>query len=153
MKKFVSFRMVALAAAVAFCACASLVKAAPADLNLRAQLVWGTNKDKPDNPNLKEVDTKVTDKLRGVFKWKSYFEVNQLNFTVGTSSPRKVKMSEDCEIEVQNLGNSSIEVKLYGKGKMVVRKTQKMKATELLVLAGDDKDDTAWFVVLSQPEK
>ena len=43
--------------------------------------------------------------------------------------------------------------KLYGQGKMVVRKTQKIKAGELLVLAGDDKNDTAWFVVLSQVEK
>ena len=62
-------------------------------------------------------------------------------------------MSDDCEIEVQNLGNSSIEVKLYGKGKLAVRKTQKISPSELLVLAGDDKDDTAWFVVLSQLAK
>jgi hypothetical protein len=40
-------------------------------------------------------------------------------------------------------------VKLYGKGKLTVRKTQKINRSELLVLAGDDKNDTAWFVVLS----
>ena len=62
-------------------------------------------------------------------------------------------MSDHCEIEVDNFGNSSIEVKLYGKGKMVVKKTQKIKPGELLIFAGDDKNDTAWFVVLSQTEK
>ena len=136
-----------------FCACSFQVRSGPTDLNLQAQLVWGTNKEKPDDPNLKEVDPSVAEKLRKVFKWKNYFEVNKQNVTVTVGSPKKVKMSDDCEIEVQNLGNSSIEVKLYGKGKLAVRKTQKISPSELLVLAGDDKDDTAWFVVLSQSAK
>jgi len=95
----------------------------------------------------------VKEKLRGVFKWKNYFEVNRQDFTVTATGPKKVKMSDLCEVQVQNLGNSSVELKLYGQGKMVVRKTQKIKAGELLVLAGDDKNDTAWFVVLSLLEK
>jgi len=99
------------------------------------------------------VDRSVAEKLRKVFKWKNYFEVNRQHFTVPVGSPKSVKMSDDCRIEVQNLGNASIEVKLYGKGKLAVRKTQKISLSELLVLAGDDKDDTAWFVVLSQLAK
>ena len=130
-----------------------MARSGSADLNLEAQLVWGTNNEKPDDPKLKEVDPSMAEKLRKVFKWKNYFEVNRQNFTVPAGSPKKVKMSDECAIEVQNLGNSSIEVKLYGKGKLAVRKTQKISRSELLVLAGDDKDDTAWFVVLSQPAK
>jgi len=153
MKKLVPFRQLAEAAAVFFLAYACAVRSATADLNLRAQLVWGTNNDKPDDPKLTEVDQQVKEKLRGVFKWKNYFEVNRQSFTVIASAPKKVRMSDLCEIEVQNLGNSSVELKLYGKGKMVVRKTQKIKSGELLVLAGDDKNDTAWFVVLSLIER
>ncbi len=153
MKKPVPFDRMPLIAIVLFFASPSLASAGPTDLTLQAQLVWGTNNDKPDDPKLKEVETKVTDKLRGVFKWKNYFEVSRQSFAVPMSSPKKVKMSDHCEIEVQNLGNSSIEVRLYGQGKMVVRKTQKIKANELLVLAGDDKNDTAWFVVMSLAEK
>ena len=150
MKKRVSF---ALAGAVLCFASTIPAQSGPADLNLQAQLVWGTNKEKPDDPKLKEVDPSVAEKLRKVFKWKNYFEVNKQNVTITVGSPKKVKMSDHCEIEVQNLGGSSIEVKLYGKGKLAVRKTQKINPSELLVLAGDDKDDTAWFVVLSQPGK
>ena len=95
----------------------------------------------------------MTERLRTALKWKNYFEVNRQNFTVHAGTPKKVKMSDHCEIEVDNFGNSSIEVKLYGKGKMVVKKTQKIKPGELLIFAGDDKNDTAWFVVLSQTEK
>lgn len=129
-----------------------LVKSASGDLKLQAQLVWGTNNEKPDDPKLKEVDSNVTDKLRGVFKWKNYFEVHREGFNVAASGSKKVKMSDHCEIEVQNLGSSSVEVKLYGKGKLVVKKKQLLKPRELLVLAGDDKNDTAWFVVLSSSE-
>ena len=111
------------------------------------------NNDKPDDPKLKEVDAKVKERLRTALKWKNYFEVNRQNLTVSIATAKKVKMSDHCEIEVQNLGNSSIEAKLYGKGKMVVKKTQKIKPGELLIFAGDDKNDTAWFVVLSQTEK
>jgi len=150
MKKRVSF---ALAGAVLCFASTIPVLSGPGDLNLQAQLVWGTNKEKPDDPKLKEVDPSVAEKLRKVFKWKNYFEVKRQTLAVTVGSPKKLKMSEECEIEVQYLGNSSIEVKLYGKGKLAVRKTQKIHPTELLVLAGDDKDDTAWFVVLSQPPK
>ena len=153
MKKPVPFGCTALIVVLLFVDSPPHLRAAASDLNLQAQLVWGTNNDKPENPKLKEVEAKVTDKLRGVFKWKNYFEVSRQNFAIPVSSPKKVKMSENCEIEVQNLGNSSIEVKLYGQGKMVVRKTQKIKPNELLVLAGDDKNDTAWFVVMSLAEK
>ncbi len=153
MKKRVSFGGFALAGVVLFCASSFLALSGSTDLTLQAQLVWGTNNEKPDDPKLKEVDASVAEKLRKVFKWKDYFEVNRQQFAVPVGSRKRVKMSDDCEIEVQNLGNSSIEVKLFGKGKLAVRKTQKISPSELLVLAGDDKDDTAWFVVLSQPVK
>ena len=152
MKKLVPFGGITLVPLL-FCASSFLVRSGSADLNLQAQLVWGTNNEKPDDPKLKEVDPSVAEKLRKVFKWKNYFEVKRQNFTVMVGAPKKVEMSDSCKIEVQNLGGSSIEVKLYGKGKLAVRKTQKINPSELLVLAGDDKDDTAWFVVLSQPAK
>jgi hypothetical protein len=135
--------------------CCSLTAfAAAAERKLEARLIWGTNAEKSPNPSHKTLEGEMAKKLQQMpFKWKNYFEVSRQNFAIPVSSPKKVKMSENCEIEVQNLGNSSIEVKLYGQGKMVVRKTQKIKPNELLVLAGDDKNDTAWFVVMSLAEK
>lgn len=148
MKKPGAYCQLALAAVVLAFICSS-VNSASNDLNLSAQLIWGTNNDKPDDPKLKDVAPDVAEKLRGVFKWKNYFEVNREDFKVGSSATKKVRMSNQCEIEVQNLGGSSVEVKLYGKGKLVVKKRQVIKAKELLVLAGDDKNDTAWFVIMT----
>jgi len=153
MKRLGAFCRLTVAVVVFFFACSCLVKSGSTDLNLSAQLIWGTNNEKPDDPKLKEITREVGEKLRGVFKWKNYFEVSRQNFKVDSSATKKVKMSEHCEIEVQNLGSSAVEVKLYGKGKLVVKKRQVIKSGELLVLAGDDKNDTAWFVVLTLSNK
>ena len=48
---------------------------------------------------------------------------------------------------------SGFEVELIGEGKKLVQKRQAIKAGELVVLAGPDKNDTAWFVILHQQER
>lgn len=128
-------------------------QAAPGEMRLEAHLIWGTDAGKPADPKLKEVSQSTKDKLRKVFKWKDYYEVDAQDFKVPVASKKRVRMSAKCEIEVENLGDSLLEVKLYGEGKLVVKKKQALPEGELLVLAGDDKDDTAWFVILGVGKK
>lgn len=124
-------------------------------MNLQAQLVWGTDDTKPKDPSLKDIDPKLKKKLKDVFKWKNYFVCRDQTFHVPASSIKKVQMSSKCQVQVENLGGSRIEVKLYGEGNLLVTKKQILTPAELLVLAGDDKNNTAWFVVLSHagPQK
>jgi hypothetical protein len=129
------------------------VWAAPGEMNLRAVLIWGTNGSKPDDKKLKDVEPQTRQKLAAVFKWKDYYEVDRQNFKVPLSSKKRIRMSEKCEIEVENLGDATVDVKLFGEGRMVVRKKQALLAGELLVLAGEDKNDSAWFVVITPGEK
>jgi hypothetical protein len=123
------------------------------EVGLLAQLVWATDGAKPAGKELKEVDAVMRKKLRGVFRWKNYYEIGRKEFKVVSAALSRIRLSPKCEIEVEHLGKSSFEVKLFGEGKMVVKKRQGLTPGELLVLAGDDKDDTAWFVVirLQQP--
>ena len=123
--------------------------AATGDLHVQAQLVWGTDGDKPPDPDLKRLDEATRKKLGSVFKWKNYFEVDRQNFKVTLSTKKRVRLSPKCEVEVENLGDSQVEVKLFGEGKMVVKKRQVLKAGELLILAGDDKNQNAWFVIIT----
>jgi hypothetical protein len=132
-----------------FLALASANSAVAADLQLKAKLVWGTDSDKPEDRGLKELDPKLTERLKGVFKWKNYFEVREQKFSVPPGGPKKVEMSKKCEIEVQNLQKGGVEVKLFGEGKLLKTVKQVIPPGELLVLAGDDKNKTAWFVVLT----
>jgi hypothetical protein len=133
------------------------------DCKLKAQLIWGTDEEKPDDPNLREVDSKLADKLRRVFKWKNYFEVTNQNITL-TPAGKTFSMSPKCKIELKKIEGDSkkgeepiIEVKFYGEGKLVTTKRQPIKLLqrgEYSIFAGDDKEKNgnAWFVVLSLAE-
>ena len=117
------------------------------------QLVWGTNGEKPKDKPLKDVDSKLQDKLKGLFKWNNYYEVSSKSVVVPKdTASQKLKLSDKCEVQVQDLGGSRIEIRLFGEGKPVVKRTQTVIPGELIILGGDSKDDTAWFVVLLPPK-
>ncbi|MBI4327310.1 MAG: hypothetical protein HY674_18910 [Chloroflexi bacterium] len=119
------------------------------EMKLEAKLIWGTDGPKPDDPKLKDLAPALKEKLKGVFKWKNYFEVSHQSFAVWEGVSKKVRMSAKCVIEVQNLGGSIVEVKLFGEGDLVVKKKEPLKPGKSLILAGPSKDDTAWFVALT----
>jgi len=124
-----------------------------ADSIYQVRLIWGTNGERPKDKPLKDVDNKLQEKLKGVFKWQNYYEVSQKPLSVPKDSPSaKLKLSDKCEVQVQDLGTSRIEVRLFGEGKPVVKRTQTVIPGEMIVLAGDSKNDTAWFVVLVPPK-
>ncbi len=68
------------------------------------------------------------------------------------SGVKKVPLSEKCAIEVKNLGQSSVELTLFGKGAQVLKRTQALPKGETLVLAGNAPNATAWLVVLKRLE-
>ena len=117
------------------------------DRKFEAQLIWGTDKEKPDDPKLKPVDPELVKRLQNVFKWKYYFQVNQVPFVVPAKKAKKVELSDKCEVEVRDLGKPMTEVQLFGEKKLVKKITQAV--AQCLVIAGDDRNDTAWFVVLT----
>lgn len=117
---------------------------------VQAVLIWGTDEAKPAAKNLKEVDSKLRDRLANVFKWKNYFEVNRQATTLpAVAKVQHLKLSDECSVEVKLLPDNMAEVKLLGKGKVRVSRLHSLAKPEALVLAGDDKNNTAWFVVLN----
>ncbi len=113
-----------------------------------AQLIWGTDGPKPTDKELKAVSADVDRRLRRIFKWKNYYEISRTNFVFSRTQPAKVDMSSDCRIEVVQEAGGEVEIQLFGKGKLVVKKRQRIVRGETVVLAGDDKDDNAWFVLV-----
>ena len=97
-------------------------------------------------------------KLKKVFSWKNYFEVNRQNIIVPPRSTKKFKVSEKCDIEIKELEGPKVEVVLYGEGKPLNRTVKSLSKGEYFTLAGEDKNDSAWFVVITlleerQPDK
>ena len=43
----------------------------------QVQLIWGTDGEKPKDQPLKDIDPKLQERLKGVFKWKNYYEVSR----------------------------------------------------------------------------
>src|ERR1051325_12027028 len=75
----------------------------------QVQLIWGTDGEKPKDKPLKEVDPKFQEKLKGIFKWKNYYEVNRQTLALPKDGSQKFKLSDKCEIQLQDLGNSRIQ--------------------------------------------
>ena len=120
------------------------------DLTLTAQLIWGSNDQKPKDSKIKEVDSKLNDALHSVFKWKTYYEVGKTNIPIKLNETKRVRLSDKCEVEISNQGKCKVEVKLFGKGTLAVSKKQTL-GKDPMVLAGPDKDDSAWFVIITNP--
>ena len=118
------------------------------ELKFEVQLIWGTNGEKPPGKDLREVEPRITEPLKRIFKWENYFEVTRKNLVVASKTTQRLKLSDKCEVEVQNLGNSSVQVKLFGEGKCVHTYKEPITPDKVLAFAGEDKNDTAWFVVL-----
>jgi hypothetical protein len=120
----------------------------PAETKLTAHLVWGTNEEKPADRELKPISEDIEKRLRRIFKWRSYFQIERKDFGVATGKAAKVEMSKECRLEVARIGPEEFEIQLFGKGQLVVKKRQRIIAGETVVLGGDDKNDNAWFVVV-----
>jgi len=121
-----------------------------ANLKLEAKLIWGTDDDKSPNPEHKEVDPATREKLCKVFKWKNYFIVNRVVKEVPSRSSNQFRLSPDCTIEIKELEGPKVEVKLIGKGKEVHKTTLTISKGQSVVYSGDDKNQSAWFVIITE---
>lgn len=137
----------------AFLFCSSLAAVQAADLKLEALLVWGTNDEKSPDPAHKRVDPILARKLAALpFKWKNYFEINRKHFPVNEKEYTQIEMSKKCMIAVKDGGNSTVKVKMSGDGKEWQRHVKPLPKGETLMFAGDDKNQSAWLVVLRHAE-
>lgn len=127
----------------------SLVAAQAAELKLEVVLIWGSNEEKSPDPKHKPLTGEMAKRLSKVFKWKHYFEVNKINETIPNRGTKKIKVSPKCDIEITEMEGSSVEVKLYGEGKLINKSVKQLSKGEYFVLAGEDKNETAWFIMIT----
>src|SRR2546423_2129737 len=121
-----------------------------AELKVELKLIWGTNAKSSSNPKQKLVDEATASKLRKVFKWTNYFDINRVTGTVPSRGTNKFVMSKDCTIEIKELEGPNVEVKLIGEGKPVVKATHHLAKGETINLASECKDGNAWFVLVTE---
>jgi hypothetical protein len=128
-----------------------------AEAHYQVQLVWGT-----DDPNAKSGDMKVLapeirERLRQL-RWKSYFVVKSEVASIPAKESKRVTLSDRCAVELKELPNGHLEVKMFSlkpgsDSKEVASKTMSLKELvegKLIIYAGDSKDrwDDAWLVIV-----
>ncbi len=130
-----------------------MAQAADQSITAEVQLIWGTNDAKSPNPRHKPVEPAVLKRLKDLpLKWNYYFEVNRKKMQLPLGESKKEALSEKCSIEVKNLGESKVEVSLFGRGEPVVKRTQELPKGEALVLGGNAPNATSWLVVVKRLE-
>jgi hypothetical protein len=136
--------------AVSFC---GVPCAVAGDLKFQAYLVWGTDDSKPpEGKTYKPVETEIGERLSRLLKWKNYFEVRRMSFSVAPGATTKADVSPKCEVDVKDLGKGTVEVVFFGKRKEVARQKQALPKGEMLVLGGNAPNATAWLVALKRTE-
>lgn len=124
-------------------------KVSAASSTLEVQLVWGTNDDSSSDPKHKPLEAPLAKKL-GMFKWKNYFTVNRQKLSLSGGTEKKIRLSKRCEIEVKHLDGHRYEINVFGEGKHVRKIIEKITTEDSLVIAGDDKNDCGWFILIRE---
>jgi hypothetical protein len=123
-------------------------RAAQGDLKLEAQLVLGSNDDKPA-PGLKPVSKDIEKKLKHLpLKWQHYYVEADKKFNVGNAA-KSISLSKSCQISVKNLGDARVELTLASEDKTVGRVTQSLRKGQTLVAGAGDESR---IVVLMQQD-
>lgn len=123
---------------------------ASTNVTVQAQLVWGTNLKESSNKEHKPIDSKTAGDLRKVFKWQNYFVIKTETVELIQGKQQKLKMSDQCALEIKSVGHDKFEVLLLGMGERVAKGIQKMPPGEKVFLMGVGENESSWLVILKQ---
>jgi len=124
-----------------------------AAIKLQAQLIWGTNEETSPDPKHKAIGPELAEKLKkSPYRWKNYFEVNRVVAEIPLNEKKPFKMSEQCEIDVKNVGGDHVEINMIGQGTPVSVHKEKVAPDWPLIFSGNSKGGNAWMVVVKKVE-
>lgn len=128
-----------------------------AEARYQVQLVWGTDDPKAKSEDMKVLAPEIRERLRQL-RWKNYFVVKSEVAAVSAKESKKVTLSDKCAVELKELPNEQLEVRIYSlqagaEPKQVASRTmglKELRAGGLIGYGGDSKDrwDDAWLVIV-----
>ena len=119
------------------------------DMKVMATLIWGTDEEHPNVPDIKPASTNMVSQFREVCKWKHYFEITNTFAILPENQTNRVRLSPKCEVDVSNLGKMGLGAKFYGEGKLIWEGKSIVEPGKPWGIGGGGKDATAWFVILT----
>jgi hypothetical protein len=115
-----------------------------------AILVWATDEDKPveKEEELKAIEPELREKIK-FLKWKNFFQVGERkHVSIRPGETKELPLSHKCKLKLHETEKEGLQVELIGEGIPVIKKNQTMPLKDILIIGGDDKNATAWMVVL-----
>src|SRR5262245_39721877 len=102
---------------------------------LYAQVIRGTDEEKPPQAGWKPVGPKLSQRLCPKFRWKHYWEVNRQEIGVLPGRSVRLKLTPEREIEIDLAGSGESEIRLYSAGKLV-RKSRQPAESQMTIMGG-----------------
>jgi hypothetical protein len=121
-----------------------------APLRYYVQLIWGTNREKPEHATFRPVGPKLRSELSRVFQWQRYWEVNRQAIELGGGKSASIRLSPECEVQIDLSSPGSRETRIYGKGILVARSRQKAECHAMTVHGAAIETGGSWFVVVRE---
>ena len=111
------------------------------------QLVRGTDSDQPPEVGDRHAETNLAGTLRGVLKWKNYWQICRRNVAVVPGRKTRVQLSNGREVEIDLTLQGKRTVEAFRDGQLVNRITQPLG--QAMTLVGGPRDpDSAWFIMV-----
>ena len=111
------------------------------------QLIRGSDSEKPEDPAWKPVGVKLGKNLRGVFRWKNYWEVKREAVMLSKDKAARLRLTQEHEVEVKLLDPPNTRIRLYQNGELI-RCSHQPIGEHMSILGGESRAGECWFVVV-----
>jgi hypothetical protein len=116
-------------------------------VTLYAQVIRGTDQDKPAQAGWKPIGPKLSSRLCPKFRWNNYWEVSRKAVQVQPGKPVRIKATPEREIEIELGASGESEIRLYSAGKLV-RKSRQSLESKMTIMGGGSDESESWFIVV-----
>ena len=116
---------------------------------LYVQLIQGNDADTPPSPESKAIGPKLSGKLRRVFRFQSYWEMNRQEIAVTAGQKIRVALNKTRDVEIDLTGPETRKVTAFKSGKPISTTTTSI-GQEMTINGGDRDSGGVWFIVVRQ---
>jgi hypothetical protein len=116
-------------------------------LTYYVQLIRGNNEKQAPEPGAQHIGPKLSQKLRPVFKWDSYWEIKRQKVEIEPGKKARLRLNHEREVEIDLTDSAKRTVITYQAGKPVYRTTRPL-GKAMIITGGDRDTDSVWFIVV-----
>lgn len=111
-------------------------------------LIRAEDQQNAAGPILKPVSRDVAGQLAAVFHWQQYWEASRQHLAMQGAQSARVRLSPECEVEIEYLSPALRETRIYVNGVLATRSRRHVRASSPAIDGASMDADGAWFVLV-----